>query len=340
MKNKTLMTCLAGTLSLVTGLTAAAGTINGAGATFPAPVYNAWTYNYGQATNTKVNYQSIGSGAGIAQIKAKTVDFGASDEPLQKKELDEAGLVQFPMLMGGVVPVVNIPGVENNKLKLSPAVLADIFMGKIKKWDDEAIKALNPELKLLSLNITVVYRSDSSGTTWIFTNYLSKISESWAKGPGNGKSVKWPVGVGGQKNPGVANNVQKITGSIGYVEYTYAFEAKLTCASLQNKAGKFVEPSIEAFQASAANADWKNAPGFYMVLTNQDGEQSWPVTGVSYILINKDNADAAKVSEMNKYFNWCLTEGAKTAKELKYVPVPENIVKMVQNELKKSEAAR
>lgn len=340
MKTKTIMTCLAGALSLATGVNAFAGTVNGAGATFPAPVYNAWTYSYGQATTTKVNYQSIGSGAGIAQIKAKTVDFGASDEPLQKNELDEAGLLQFPMLMGGVVPVINIPGIENNKLKLSSKVLADIFMGKIKKWDDETIKALNPGLALPSLNITVVYRSDSSGTTWIFTNYLSKISEEWSKGPGNGKTVKWPVGVGGQKNPGVANNVQKITGSIGYVEYTYAFEAKLSCASLQNKAGKFVEPSIEAFQASAASADWKNAPGFYMVLTNQDGEQSWPITGVSYILVNKDNADGAKVAEMNKYFNWCLTEGAKTAKELKYVPVPENIVKMVQDELKKTESKK
>ncbi|OGV52405.1 MAG: phosphate ABC transporter substrate-binding protein PstS [Lentisphaerae bacterium GWF2_52_8] len=325
---------LAAGLGAISGL--AAETLNGAGATFPAPVYNKWTYNYGQSCGTKINYQSIGSGAGIAQIKAKTVNFGASDEPLAKEEMDKFGLMQFPMLIGGVVPVVNLPGVEPGKLKLSGKLLADIFLGKISKWDDPAIKELNPELKLPSFPVAVVHRSDSSGTTWIFTNYLGKVSEEWAKGPGNGKDVKWPCGVGGQKNPGVANNVLKMAGAIGYVEYTYAVEAKMNCVNLQNKDGKFVAPALENFAASAANADWQNTPGFFMVLTEQPGEKTWPISGVTYILIYKEQASAATAKEMIKYFSWCYTEGAKLASELNYVPLPENVVKMVKDEWKKS----
>ena len=332
-----LLSGLASILTATVAVNGAETTINGAGATFPAPVYSSWTYKYKEKTGTRINYQAVGSGAGIAQIKAKTVDFGASDEPLEKEELNKYGLTQFPMLMGGVVPVVNIPGVESGKLQLTPKVLADIFLGKIKKWDDAAIASVNSGLKLPSMPITVVYRSDGSGTTWIFTNYLSKISQDWANGPGNGKSVKWPVGVGGQKNPGVANNVQKISGSIGYVEYTYAFEGKLSCAALQNKAGKFVAPGIESFISAGANADWKNAPGFYMVLTDQPGEKSWPILGVTYILAYKEQKDAVKSREMMKYFNWCYTdEGSKTASTVNYVPIPENVVKMVKEEWKKN----
>lgn len=332
-----LLSGLAGILTAAVSINGAEITVNGAGATFPAPVYSSWTYKYKEKAGTRINYQAVGSGAGIAQIKAKTVDFGASDEPLEKKELDENGLTQFPMLMGGVVPVVNIPGIENGKLKLTPKVLADIFLGKINKWDDVAITGINSGLKLPSMPITVVYRSDGSGTTWIFTNYLNKVSEDWAKGPGNGKAVKWPVGVGGQKNPGVANNVRKISGSIGYVEYTYAFEGKLSCISLQNQAGKFVEPCIESFVSAGANADWKNAPGFYMVLTNQPGEKSWPILGVTYILVYKEQKDAVKSREMMKYFDWCYAdEGSKMASTLNYVPIPENVVKMVKNEWKNS----
>jgi phosphate transport system substrate-binding protein len=317
----------------VTGFVAATAgfgmTINGAGASFPAPVYRPWTYTYKKSTGVQINYQSVGSGAGIRQIKAKTVDFGASDKPLKKAALDKAGLVQFPMLMGGVVAVVNIPGIKTNQLKLSGKVLADIFLGKIKKWNDPAILKMNKGLSLPSLPITVVHRSDGSGTTWIFTNYLCKVSPEWKNGPGNGKAVKWPCGIGGQKNPGVATNVMKSRGSIGYVEYTYATEAKLSVAKLKNKAGKFVAPTMESFTAAGANADWSNAPGYYMVLTDQDGDKSWPITGVTYILIYKANKSAAKVKAMLDYFSWCYKSGAKIASNLNYVPIPNNVVKMV-----------
>ena len=315
---------------------AAGATINGAGASFPAPVYTPWTYTYTKATGTQVNYQSVGSGAGIAQIKAKTVDFAGSDNPLKKEDLEKNGLVQFPMLMGGVVTVVNLPGVKPGELKLSGSVLADIYLGKIKKWDDAAIKALNPGVALPSLPVTTVHRSDGSGTTWIFTNYLSKVSEEWAKGPGCDKDVKWPGGIGGQKNPGVANSVMKTVGSIGYVEYTYAVEAKMAYTALQNKNGKFVNPSIETFTAAGASADWKSAPGFYMVLTEQPGDKTWPITGASYILLQKDQPDAEKAKEMFKYFEWCFSkEAAKTAAELNYVPMPDNVVSMIKEEWKK-----
>jgi phosphate transport system substrate-binding protein len=316
--------------------TAGAETLNGAGASFPAPVYRIWTYTYGKQAGTKVNYQSVGSGAGIAQIKAKTVDFGASDKPLTKEDLDKAGLIQFPMLMGGVVPVVNLPGITSSSLKLTPEVLADIFLGKIKKWNDPAIKKLNPDLHIMSYPITVVHRSDGSGTTWIFTNYLSKISKEWEEKVGCGKAVKWPVGIGGQKNPGVVNTVKKVKGSIGYTEYTYATEAKLDIFAIKNKAGKFVKPGMDTFQAAGANADWSNAPGFRMVLTDQPGDKSWPITGVTYILIYKDQKNAAKAEEMLKYFSWCYKDGAKMATGLNYVPIPENVVDLVKDSWKKT----
>lgn len=306
--------------------------INGAGASFPAPVYRVWTYNYGEATGNRieVNYQSSGSGAGINQIKEKTIDFGGSDNPLTKEELDQAGLCQFPMLAGGVVVIVNLRGVKPNSLKLDQAVLADIFLGKIKGWDDPRIQALNPGVKLPRVRITVVRRSDSSGTSFIFTNYLSKISKEWADQVGCGPAVNWPVGIGGQKNPGVCNNVARINGAIGYTEYTYAVEAKLSMVALKNQAGKFVAPTPETFRASGAHADWKNAPGFYMLLTDQPGDDSWPITGLTYVLVQRNQPDAEKAAAMLNYFNWCYTTGASAASKLHYVPLPDEVVSLVR----------
>ena len=305
--------------------------INGAGASFPYPLYSKWAYDYEQITKIKVNYQSIGSGGGIAQIKAKTVDFGASDAPLTKEELDPAGLIQFPMIIGGVVPVVNLKGIQAGKLKLTPEVLADIFLGKITKWNDPAILKVNPELKLPNQSITVVHRADGSGTTWIFTNYLDKVSKQWHEKVGTDKSVAWPCGVGGKGNEGVAQYVQQISGGIGYVEFAYALENNMTWTLLQNKASKFVAPTIESFQSAGANADWKNAPGFYMVLTDQPGENSWPITGASYILVHKNQTNP-NAKEMLKFFSWCLKNGAVTAEKLHYVPLPKNLVELVEKQ--------
>ena len=308
-------------------------TLNGAGASFPAPVYQLWTYAYTQSGKATVNYQSLGSGAGLSQIKAGTVDFAGTDSPLTAEQQAETGLVQFPMLTGGVVVIVNIPGVKSGELKLSRAVLSDIFLGKITNWNDPAIAKINPGVRLpKDLKITVVRRSDSSGTTFIFTDYLSKISGEWKNAIGAGSSVKWPVGIGGQKNPGVCNNVAKIRGSIGYTEYTYAVEAKLNCAQLENRAGTFIAPTAKSFAASAANADWKNASGFLMMLTDQPGAESWPITGVTYILIRKD-ADAGTQAALKDYFNWCFTEGASSAARLNYVPIPESVVSLIREKL-------
>lgn len=306
-------------------------TLNGAGASFPAPVYRVWTYNYEQATGVRVNYQSVGSGAGINQIKSKTVDFGASDKPLKKDELDQAGLIQFPMLMGGVVVVVNVPGIEDNQLKLDGKTLADIFRGKITQWNDPAIAGLNSGTELPAMPITVVHRSDGSGTTWIFTTYLSQVSPEWEKEVGSGKAVKWPVGIGGQKNPGVANNVTKVPGSIGYIEYTYAVESKISTARLKNKAGKFVKPDMASFQAAGTSADWENAPGYYMELTDKPGDATWPITGITYILIYKEQRSAIKAQALLKYFAWCYQEGAAAAAKLQYVPIPKAVVEMVED---------
>ena len=308
-------------------------TVNGAGASFPAPVYQNWTHSYNQTNpGVQINYQSLGSGAGINQIKAGTVDFAGTDNPLTLEEQDAAGLVQFPMLIGGVVVIVNIPGVNNNQLKLSRENLADIFLGKITRWNDPRLLKDNPGLP--DLEITVVRRADASGTSFIFTNYLSKISAEWRRAAGCGSSVKWPVGIGGQKNSGVCNNVAKINGAIGYTEYTYAVEAKLTMVQLENKAGNFIAPSIDNFIAGAGAADWENAPGYYMELTDQEGENSYPILGVTYILFRKDLAAERKV-ELFKYFNWCLTSGATAARRLQYVPLPESAVTQIQREVLK-----
>jgi phosphate transport system substrate-binding protein len=323
---------LVGLMALAGVAPAADLTLNGAGATFPYPIYSQWAHKYNSLTGLKVNYQAIGSGGGIAQIKAKTVDFGASDEPLKPAALAEAGLVQFPRVIGGVVLVVNIPGVGPGQLKLDGKVLGDIFLGKINKWDDPAIKGLNPGLKLSSQAITVAHRTDGSGTTFIFTSYLSMVSPAWKEKVGAGKSVNWPApgSIGGKGNAGVAGQVKNVSGAIGYVEYAYALQNKMAYTQLKNKAGKFLNPSIETFQATAANADWKNAPGYYLILDDQPGDQSWPIAGATYILVHKDQTDAAKVAAMLKYFKWCYDHGADMAKKLDYVPLPENVVKMVE----------
>ena len=318
------------TLLLIAGSAFASTTINGAGATFPYPVYGQWAWLYNKDTGVKLNYQSIGSGGGIRQIKAKTVDFGASDAPLKAEELNEAGLLQFPMIMGGVVPVVNVPGIVAGQLKLSGSTLADIFLGKITKWSDAAIAKENPGVALPDSAITVVYRADGSGTTWIFTNYLSKVSGTWKDSVGNAKSVKWPSGVGGKGNEGVAAYVQRIKGSIGYVEYAYALQNKLAYSLLQNRDGNYVAPTSTTFQAAAANADWEKAEGFYLVLTDQPGAESWPITGASFILVYKEQANAETAKEVLKFFDWCYRNGGKTAEKLDYVPMPEKVVSLVE----------
>lgn len=306
--------------------------LNGAGASFPFPIYSKWAYKYNELTGVKTNYQSIGSGGGIAQIKAKTVNFGASDAPLTKQELDESGLTQFPLVMGGVVPVVNLAGVQPGQLKLTPSLLADIFLGKISKWNDALIAAANPGLKLPNQAITVIHRADGSGTTWIFTGYLDRISVEWHEKVGWDKAVKWPTGIGAKGNEGVAANVKTIAGSIGYVEFAYALENKMCHAQLRNQAGKFVQPTMESFMAAASNADWSSAPGFYVVLVDQPGEESWPITGASFILIHKEQTDAAKAEAMLKFFDWCFTHGDEMAKELFYVPMPDDVVALVKAE--------
>ncbi len=331
MKKHFLRIFAASMLALPVAVSAADVSLNGGGASFPAPVYRVWTYNYGESTNKKVevSYQSSGSGAGINQIKDKTLDFAGSDNPLTKEELDQFGLTQFPMLTGGVVVIVNLRGVKET-LKLDQDTLAGIFLGNITEWDNPAIQTLNPEIKLPKVRITVVRRSDSSGTSFIFTDYLTKISKEWADKVGAGPAVNWPVGIGGQKNPGVCNNVARINGAIGYTEYTYAIESKLSMVTLKNKAGKFIAPTAEAFRASGQHADWKNAPGFYMVLTDQPGDDSWPITGLTYVLIQRNQPDAKKAAEMLKYFNWCYTTGSNAALKLHYVPLTGDVVEMVR----------
>ena len=304
--------------------------INGAGATFPYPVYAKWADSYAKKTGVKLNYQSIGSGGGIKQIKAKTVDFGASDAPLKAEVLDAAGLMQFPMVMGGVVPVVNLPGIKSGQIKMPAQVLADIYLGKVKKWNDASIKAANPGLKLPSSNITVVHRSDGSGTTWIFTNYLTKVSKDWAEKIGNDKAVSWPAGVGGKGNEGVASYVGRIKGSIGYVEYAYALQNKMTYVKLRNHDGKYVKPNSASFQAAAANAKWSSAPGFYMVLTDQPGKASWPITGATFILVYKNQVKPDVGREVLKFFDWAYHHGNKMAEKLDYVPMPKSVVSLVE----------
>ncbi|MGQ9456227.1 MAG: phosphate ABC transporter substrate-binding protein PstS [Armatimonadota bacterium] len=304
-------------------------TINGAGATFPYPIYAKWADTYRELKGVKINYQSIGSGGGIQQIKAGTVDFGASDAPLTTDELNEAGLFQFPMVLGGVVVVVNLPGVEPGKLRISPQLLADIFLGKVKNWTDEAIKKENPGLKLPNKPIIVVHRADGSGTTWIFTNYLDKVSKEWHSKVGFGKAVSWPVGTAGKGNEGVSAYVQRLEGSIGYVEYAYALENKMTYVKLRNKANNYVNPNISTFKSAAANADWKKAQGFYVVLTDQPGKNSWPITGASYIIIHKKPKDPKIGKAMLDFFEWCYKHGQDMATSLSYVPMPKNVYDLV-----------
>jgi phosphate transport system substrate-binding protein len=312
--------------------TVAAGetTISGAGATFPYPVYAKWADAYAKETNVKLNYQAIGSGGGIKQITEGTVDFGASDAPLKPEELDKAGLVQFPVVMGGVVPVINIAGIKAGELKLTPDLLAQIFLGHIKKWNDPKLTAANPGLKLPGTAITVVHRSDGSGTTWIFTNYLTKVSPDWAKAVGNDKSVSWPTGVGGKGNQGVASYVQRINGAIGYVESAYARENHIAHAKLQNRDGAFVDPTDDSVQGAAKGADWAHAHGYYVVLTDQPGPGAWPITGASFVLMHKKQQNGDTGRAVLRFFDWGYRQGTGAAKTLGYVPMPANVIELVE----------
>jgi phosphate transport system substrate-binding protein len=307
-----------------------AADITGAGATFPYPIYAKWADAYRKQTGNGMNYQSIGSGGGIKQITAKTVDFGASDMPMKPDDLAKNGLVQFPAIMGGVVPVVKIAGIQPGRIRFTGALLGDIYLGKVKKWNDPAIARLNPELKLPGQEITVVYRSDGSGTTFLFTNYLSKVSADFKAAVGEGTSVKFPAGVGGKGNEGVASYVQKLDGAIGYVEYAYAKQNKLAYAMLQNKSGKFVEPDDETFKAAAANADWQSVPGMGVVLTDQQGDRAWPITGASFILLHARQEKPQAGREVLRFFEWAYRNGGSMAQELDYVPMPEPVVKQIQ----------
>lgn len=309
---------------------AAAVTLNGAGATFPYPIYAKWAEAYKAKTGVGMNYQSIGSGGGIKQITAKTVDFGASDAPLAVEKLNQLGLLQFPMVMGGVVPVLNVAGIKPGQLKLNGPLLADIYLGKVTKWNDPAIAALNKGVKLPNSKITVVARSDGSGTSFIFTHYLSKVSPAWKAKVGTNTSVSWPTGVSGKGNEGVASYVQRIKGSIGYVEYAYALQNKMSHARLQNSAGKFVQPDSKSFQAAAANADWAGTPGFNLMLTDQPGADSWPITGATFILVYKQQQKPEVARETLKFFDWAYREGDKMAEELHYIPMPDKVVKLIE----------
>jgi phosphate transport system substrate-binding protein len=309
---------------------AQAADISGAGATFPYPIYAKWADAYKKETSTGLNYQSIGSGGGIKQIKAKTVTFGASDAPLSGKDLEKYGLVQFPMVMGGIVPVINLEGVKPGDLVIDGPTLASIFLGNIKYWDDAALKKLNPNAKLPHQAIAIVHRSDGSGTTYNFTYYLADVSPDWKSKVGVEKAVQWPVGIGAKGNEGVANNVANTRGSIGYVEYAYALQNKLTYARMINKAGKTVAPTSEAFSAAAANADWKSRPGYGVILANQPGDDSWPMTAATWILMYKQPKDPAASAAALKFFAWCYENGAKMAQGLDYVPMPKNVVQDVE----------
>jgi phosphate transport system substrate-binding protein len=311
-----------------------AADITGAGATFPYPIYAKWADAYKKATGNGMNYQSIGSGGGIKQITAKTVDFGASDMPMTPEDLQKNGLMQFPAIMGGVVPVYKIKGIGSGEITLSGPLLADIYLGKVKTWNDPAIAAINKNVKLPAQAISVVHRSDGSGTTFIFANYLSKVSADWKSAVGEGTSVKWPAGVGGKGNEGVANYVGQIDGAIGYIEYAYAKQNKLAVAKLVNREGQAVAPDDETFRAAAAGADWSKAPGMALLLTDQPGKQSWPMTGASFILVHKVQAKPESAMEVLKFFDWSFKNGAQMAAELDYVPIPDPVVKLIRSSWK------
>ena len=306
-----------------------AADITGAGATFPYPIYAKWAEAYKAKTGQSMNYQSIGSGGGIAQIKAKTVDFGASDMPLKLEDLQSAGLMQFPAIVGGVVPIMNLDGIAPGALKLTGPVLADIYLGKIRKWNEKPIADLNAGVKLPDEPIAVVRRSDGSGTTFVWTDYLSKVSNEWKSKVGSATAVSWPEGVGGKGNEGVAAYVQRIKGSIGYVEYAYAKRNKITYASVQNKAGQFVQPDDATFQAAAANADWNVANGFYQILTDQPGNSAWPITSASFILMHVKQDKPQNAAEVLKFFDWSFHNGQKLAAELDYVPLPDSVTRLI-----------
>jgi phosphate transport system substrate-binding protein len=322
-------------LTTAAGLVAFAGVvqaadISGAGATFPYPIYSKWADAYKQQTGVGLNYQSIGSGGGIKQIKAKTVTFGASDMPLEEKDLQESGLVQFPMIIGGVVPVVNFKGAQPGQMVLDGPTVAAIYMGEITKWNDPRIKKLNPSLNLPATAIAPIYRSDGSGTNFLFSNYLSSVSPKFKESIGANTSVQWPVGIGAKGNEGVANMTTQTDGAIGYVEYAYAKQNKMAYADLINSSGKKVAPDAESFQAAAASADWSNAPGYHLILTNQAGDKSWPITGASFILVYSTPPDPAATAAALKFFDWAYKNGGKMAAELDYVPLPESLIKQVR----------
>jgi phosphate transport system substrate-binding protein len=304
--------------------------ISGAGATFPYPIYAKWAETYKKETGNGLNYQSIGSGGGIKQIKARTVTFGASDQPLKAEDLQAANLIQWPQVIGGIVPVVNLDGVAPGELVLDGPTLAKIFLGEITSWDDAAIKKLNAKAKLSATPIVVVHRSDGSGTTFNFTNYLSKVSDDWKTKVGENSAVEWPAGIGAKGNEGVANNVSNTKGAIGYVEYAYAKQNKLTYTKMINAAGKVVAPGLESFQSAAASADWAKSPGFYQIITNEPGAKSWPISAATFILLPKDSKDEAAAAEALKFFGWAFANGGKAAEELDYIPMPKTVVELIK----------
>ena len=311
-----------------------ASEVTGAGATFPYPIYAKWADAYKKATGNTVNYQSIGSGGGIKQIKAKTVDFGASDMPLKPEDLDADGLMQFPAVIGGVVPVINLDGVNPGQLKMTGDVLAKIYMGSITKWNAAEIAAINPGVKLPADDITVVYRSDGSGTTFIWTDYLSKVSAEFKEKVSSGTAVKWPVGLGGKGNEGVAANVQRLKGSIGYVEYAYVKRNKMNYTLVKNRDGQFAQPDDANFKAAASGAEWAKTPGMGVILTNQAGKDTWPISGATFILVHKVPANPANTKEVIKFFEWAFANGGAMATELEYVPLPADVIKLINTSWK------
>jgi len=333
MKSSPIKSLLAG-VALAGAFTAAvAQDVTGAGASFPAPLYAKWADAYNKATGTRINYQSVGSSAGMRQIRGKTVDFGASDAPLTDEELAKDGLIQFPMVIGGVVPVINVPGIGTRQLRLTGAVLGDIYLGKITKWNDPAIVALNPGLKLPDAQIAPVRRADGSGTTFIFTNYLSKVNPEWKSKVGEGTAVNWPVGAGGKGNEGVSAFVQRLPNSIGYVEYAYAKQNKLPYVLLQNAAGNYVAPEDDTFKAAAANAEWDKS--FYQILTNQAGKDAWPITGATFIMMHTKQDKPQQAAAALKFFDWALSNGDKMAEELDYVPLPAKVEGLIRTQWSK-----
>jgi len=324
------MLSVTGVVALAGVMPAVAADISGAGATFPYPIYAKWADAYKKETGVGLNYQSIGSGGGIKQIEARTVTFGATDAPLKGEDLDKNGLVQFPMVMGGIVPVVNLTGIKAGDLVIDGPTLANIFLGNIKTWDDPAIKKLNPSAKLPSQAIAAVHRSDGSGTTFNFAYYLAQVSPDWKTNVGFNTSVEWPVGIGAKGNEGVSQNVSQTNGAIGYVEYAYALQNKMTYTKMMNKDGKTVAPTSDAFQAAAANADWSSVPGYGVILANQPGATSWPMTAATFILIPKQPQDTAATAEALKFFAWAYAKGGKMAEDLDYVPLPPNVVAAIQ----------